>query len=80
MTIVRHPGPVEVGQVWTCRDNDGKLGYRRVRVLAEHPDGGWILEDLPSRSTRSRGDRGVGVPFRCPDVNLRIVFVPEETP
>lgn len=70
----RYEGLVEVDMVFTCPDNDGELGFRRVRILAEHPDGGWIFEDLPSRMNRLALKR-LSV---CPDLNLRVVFVPEE--
>lgn len=75
MVEVKYDGPIEVGQVFTCPDNDQVLGYRRVRVLAVHPfiEGVLILEEMPSRMKRVR----VGEIFACPEVNLRIVFVPE---
>jgi hypothetical protein len=69
----RYTGPLTVGMIMTAPDNDGRLGFRRLRLLAEHPDGGWIVEDLPSRARRSSGSLA-----RCPELNLRIVFVPEE--
>jgi hypothetical protein len=76
VTVVRKfEEEVYPGMVLTAPDNDGVLGFRRVRVLAEHPDGGWLIEDLPSRM-RHR-PRGV---TRCPELNLRIVFEPEVAP
>lgn len=73
---LKYNGPFEVGMVLTAPDNEGKLGFRRIRLLAEHPDGGWIYEDLPSRMNRRRGLSDLGV---CPEVSLRIVFEPEPT-
>jgi hypothetical protein len=70
--VKKYEGPIEVGMVFTCPDNSGELGFRRVRVLAAHPDGGWILEDLPGRMKRENYG-----PFRSPELNLRIVFQPE---
>jgi hypothetical protein len=60
--------------IFTAPDNDGMLGYRRIRVVGEHIDGGWVIEDLPSRLMRI----GLGSVQRCPDLNLRVVFRPEE--
>lgn len=71
----RYEGSIEVGMVLTAPDNDGELGFRRVRVLAEHPDGGWIVDDLPSKMTKLR--QSTYGPTVCPDINLRIVFQPE---
>lgn len=70
----KYEGPIEVGDVFTCPDNAGVLGYRRVRVLARHLDdpSTLLMEDLPSRLR----PRPVGV-FKCPELNLRIVFQPE---
>lgn len=73
MTVeVKYKGPVEAEMVFTAPGGDGELGFRRVRILAEHPDGGWIYEELPGRMRTEVGRIG-----RCPDLNLRIVFVPE---
>lgn len=74
--MTRYEGPLELGMVLTAPDNEGVLGLRRVRLVAKHIDGDWIIEDLPARMWRRFGpDRG---PKRCPEINLRIVFVPEE--
>jgi hypothetical protein len=69
----RYGGPVEEGMVFTCPDNDGLLGYRRVKVVGWYDDETLILEEMPGRIRST-----VGYIFRCPLVNLRIVFVPEE--
>lgn len=70
----RYDGPVEPGMIFTCPDNDGTLGYRRVKVVGRHFDDPSLLfiEDLPSRLRH----RPAGV-TSCPELNLRIVFVPE---
>ena len=69
----RYRGEVKLGSVWSAPNNDGSK-YRRIRIVAEHIDGGWIYEDLPS-TLYPRGDRGMN---RCPDLNLRIIFKPED--
>lgn len=46
---------------------DGRL-LRRLRVLAEHPDGGWLLEDEPIGGRR---ERRIVI---CPEFNLRYMF------
>lgn len=71
----KYEGPIFVGQVFTAPDNDGVLGFRRVRVLAEHPDGGLIIEDLVSRCRKAGY---LHQPNRMPEFSLRVVFVPEE--
>lgn len=77
MTRPYYEGPVEPGMVFTCPDNDGVLGYRRVRVVARRFDDErtLIIEDMPSRVYKNM--RGGLTP--CPEVNLRIVFIPEES-
>lgn len=71
----RYKGPVEPGMIFTCPDNDGVFGFRRVRVVARRFDDETtlIIEDLPSRV---RPTAPVGI-YPCPELNLRIVFVPE---
>lgn len=74
--MTRYDGPVEAGMVFTAPDNDGKLGYRRVRVVGRmHGDASTlILEEMPGRCLgRYRGEI-----FKCPELNLRVVFQPEE--
>jgi hypothetical protein len=70
----RYDGPVEVGMVFTAPDNDGKLGYRRVKVIADLGGGTLVLEEMPGRIRYSQA----GSIFKCPELNLRIVFEPEE--
>lgn len=80
MTVeVKYEGELAIGMIFTCPDSDGELGFRRVKVIGRHPDtGDWLIEELPSRlMTKVRGD--IGAIRRCPEINLRIVFVPEET-
>jgi hypothetical protein len=73
MHKLRYKGPFEVGMILTCPDNDGELGFRRIRLLAPYPDSDmWIYEDLPSRLQHSSGHVG-----KLPELNLRIVFEPE---
>lgn len=71
----KYEGQIEPGMIFTCPDNDGVLGYRRVRVVGRHFDDPTLLfiEDLPSRIRH----RPSGV-LACPELNLRIVFEPEE--
>lgn len=66
-------GPVEINMVFAAPDNDGKP-LRRIRILAEHPDGGWIHEELPSKMIRWAGEIR-----RIPNYNLRRVFRPEDS-
>lgn len=72
-TRSRYTGPVEVGMVFTAPDNNGALGYRRVKVIAELDDEMLVLEELASRIRYTTP----GEIFKCPKKNLRIVFVPE---
>lgn len=74
----KYEGPIEVGMVFTAPDNDGQLGYRRVRLLARHPfkDGTLIIEEMKSRMKGRRE----GEIFPCPEANLRFVFEPEASP
>lgn len=72
----RYDGPVDVGQIFTAPDNDGILGYRRVRVVGWYDDTTLVLEEMPGRIRYARS----GEIFKCPELNLRIVFQPEEDP
>lgn len=75
MAVDRYSGPVEPGMVFTAPDNDGKLGYRRVKVIARTIDSDiLIIEEMPSRIRYVQS----GQISKCPETNLRIVFVPEE--
>lgn len=69
----KYQGEIKIGSIWSAPDNDGSK-YRRIRIVAEHIDGGWIFEDLPSLLY----PRGRAEINRCPDLNLRIIFKPEE--
>lgn len=72
-TSRRYEGPLRSDMILTAPDNAGEPGFRRVRLLARHPDGGWIVEDVPSRLYPSGSWM-----IRSPEENLRIVFEPEE--
>jgi hypothetical protein len=74
----RYTGPLEAGMILTGPDNDGVLGYRRVKLILREDDGGWIYEEAPSRLTKKLGFRAPRELGRCPELNLRIVFRPEE--
>lgn len=76
----RYEGPLEVGMILTAPDNDGELGYRRIRLVARDLDGErWIYEDLPARIWRKLGPDS-GHLSRVPEINIRIVFEPEGDP
>ena len=62
--------PIEVNQYWIIKAND-KL-YRRLRILAPHPDGGFLFEEQKSDTYRFPGTIG-----RCPEYNLRRIFTLE---
>lgn len=68
-------GPVSIGETFTAPDNDGELGFRRVRVIGRHPDDEKMLI-CQEQASRMKGRR-VGEVFLCPELNLRIVFWPE---
>jgi hypothetical protein len=63
--------PVEVNQYWVALDNDGNV-IRRIRILAPHPDGGWIFKD----ESMIRLD--LGRMSITPEFNLRYVFELEQ--
>jgi hypothetical protein len=75
---MKYIGPLEIGQVFTAPDNDGRLGFRRVRLVGFMPDDPetLILEEMPSRVV----GRHHGELLKCPELNLRIVFELEEVP
>lgn len=64
--------PIEINQRWVSRI-DGKV-FRRLRILAKHPDGGWIVCDEPAKMKRMF----YGELVRCPEFNLRYVFELEQ--
>lgn len=67
----KYDGPIRPGMIFTAPDNDGEFGYRRVKVVATDPeDGLLILKEMPGRIRYAQ----VGSIFKCPEVNLRIVF------
>lgn len=70
----RYEGRIEEGQIFTCPDNNGVLGYRRVKVIGRYDESTLILEEMPGRIRYSQ----TGSIFKCPELNLRIVFIPEE--
>jgi hypothetical protein len=73
--------PIEVGQIWSGKDEDGVV-LRRVRILAMYPppkewqeeSNWWIYEDLPGVKLRIQAYR-IG---RIPEFNLRYVMRPED--
>lgn len=64
--------PIEVNQRWVAFNARGEV-FRKLRILAPHPDGGWITIDEPSIMTRQRPlfDYRIGC---TPEFNLRYVF------
>ena len=70
--------PVEVNQVWSVKDEDGRT-LRKIRILGEYPGGMeawalqriWIYEELPARFMNNYRIE------RCPEFNLRYVFTLE---
>lgn len=72
--------PVEVNQIWVGHV-DGKV-YRRIRILAPHPDidtsdgrRRWIYCNMPGGRLRT-------MPYElgiCPEFNLRYVFQLEKS-
>lgn len=65
---------IEVNQRWVAYDNEGHV-FRRLRILAPHPDGGFIYIDEPSKSNRGF-QLYLGV---CPEYNLKRVYELEES-
>ena len=65
--------PIEINQRWICRNAEGEV-LRRLRILAKHPDGGWIYTDEPAKMIRLTAGE-----IRCaPEFNLRYVFELEQ--
>lgn len=60
--------PIESNQRWVVRDKDGTI-LRKLRILAAHPDGGWIYIDEPSKLIRRDFEMLV-----TPEYNLRRIF------
>jgi hypothetical protein len=64
---------IEVNQVWVGYVREKP--FRRVRILAPHPDGGWIYQEMPAaRKHIEVGHLGI-----VPEFNLRYVFELEQT-
>lgn len=73
----KYDGPIEEGMIFTSPDNDGELGYRRLKVIgADADDGMLVLKEMPGRIRYAP----TGSVFKCPELNLRIVFFLEEPP
>jgi len=68
--ITNNP-PIEVNQYWVAHLSDGSIG-RRLRILAPHPDGGWIIAEASGGKLKT--GRMIGEPSFCPEFNLRYVF------
>jgi len=60
--------PIEVNQEWVAKDEDGEV-IRILRILAPHPDGGYIFTDLPSKIVKRDFHMRV-----TPEYNLRRIF------
>lgn len=60
---------IEVNQRWVGYNKEGQV-FRRVRILAKHPDGGWIIKDEPAIIKRDN----YALLTVCPEFNLRLVF------
>lgn len=74
MTVeIKYNGPIERGMIFTCPDNDGVLGLRRIRVVGRDFNDYVIYENLPGRMRIDTHSLG-----RCPELNLRIVFELEQ--
>jgi hypothetical protein len=67
---------IEVNQYWIAYLDDGSIG-RRLRILAPHPDGGWIIAEATGGKLKT--GRMVGEPSFCPEFNLRYVFELEKS-
>lgn len=69
----RYSGDVVVPSFWRGANPDGSENpLVEIRVLAEHPDGGWLYEWL-HRGKKERCPKELG---HCPDENLRRIFRP----
>lgn len=60
--------PIEVNSEWIITNADGST-LRRIRILAPHPDGGYLFVDKPSAMVRT--DFAISI---CPEYNLRRMF------
>jgi len=67
--IKENDPPIEVDQRWICLNDNGEV-YRRIRIIAKHPDGDWIICDEPAKMKTSY----YGELRRCPEFNLRYVM------
>lgn len=61
---------IEVNQRWIAYGKDGEIS-RRIRILAEHPDGGWIYMDEPSKMIKATAYE---LRWFREEFNLRYVF------
>jgi hypothetical protein len=59
--------PIEVNQRWIIYKGDEV--YSRLRILAKHPDGGWIYQPEPTKFRRIE----LYMSF-IPEYNLRRVY------
>lgn len=72
--------PIEVNQRWICFNKEGEV-YRRVRILAIHPDldksgkRQLIYVDEPAKLKLF----SYGTPRICPEFNLRYIFELDDT-
>lgn len=64
---------IEVNQFWVAYDENRNV-IRRIRILAPHPDGGWIFKDERSKLIKS----DLGRMNITPEFNLRYVFELEQ--
>lgn len=69
----RYQGPIEPLSLWRGVGHNGKLNpSNEIRILAEHPDGGWIYEWRARRNDPDvRGQLG-----RAREESLRKIFRP----
>jgi len=67
--------PIEINQRWIAYV-DGEV-FRRIRILAKHPDGDWITCDEPAKMKRF--NYGPYDMQSCPEFNLRYVFELEKS-
>lgn len=72
IAIKNNDPPIKVDQHWIAYLSDGVTIGRRVRIIAPHPDGGWIFAEATGGKLltgRRNGELSV-----CPEFNLRYVF------
>lgn len=67
----RNP-PIEANTRWQIRGSGGE--HYVIRILAAHPDGGWIY-DTVRRAGKPPIGRELGV---IPEYNLRRIYRPED--